>query len=377
MPQHDTDSADASASVADHAGADERLRAYQDGIPHLSWTASADGRIDFCNRRWLEYTGKPAEELLGDLWLAVLHPDDTARHLAEWDRAMRSGSHYEQELRLRRADGEWRWHSVRDWPSRDADGTITHWYGTATDIHDQHLYVEERREIEQKLRAANEELEQFAGIASHDLQEPLRMIVSYLNLLRRRSEGKFDDQDRHYLEQVIDGTTRMQRLIKDLLDYAKMGRTELRCEPLACADPLNDALQLLGPRLKAAGGSVTHDALPAVFGDRAQLVRLFQNLIGNAVKYRRPDVAPQVHVSADRRNGMVEVSIRDNGIGIKEPDRRRIFEPFTRLHTRKECAGTGLGLAICKRIIDRHGGEIRVESQPGSGSTFIFSLRAA
>ncbi|HYE07559.1 MAG TPA: ATP-binding protein [Planctomycetota bacterium] len=377
MPHGDSDAADAGASVAEHAGADERLRAYQDGIPHLSWTAAPDGSIDFCNRRWLEYTGRSAEELLGDRWLAVLHPEDKARHLAEWDRAMRSGSHYEQELRLRRADGEWRWHSVRDWPSRDANGTITHWYGTATDIHDQRLLAEERRETEEKLRAANEELEQFAGIASHDLQEPLRMVVSYLNLLRRRSEGKFDDQDRHYLDQVIDGTTRMQRLIKHLLDYAKMGRTELNLEPLECADPLNEALHLLGPRLKAAGGSVTHDPLPAVIGDRQQLVRLFQNLIGNAVKYRRNDVEPHVHVSAERRAGFVEVSIRDNGIGIKESDRRRIFDPFTRLHTRQEFAGTGLGLAICKRIIDRHGGEIRVESQPGSGSTFSFSLRAA
>jgi PAS domain S-box-containing protein len=246
MPPDDGDRSTA-VTESDVDRAETRLREYQDGIPHLSWTVDIHGGIDFCNARWYEYTGRDPDGLLGHRWLEIVHPDDRPKHLAEWQRCMESGDPYEEDLRLRRHDGEWRWHAVRDWPARDRDGTVIRWYGTATDVHDRHI-------AERALRDAYQELEQFAAIASHDLQEPLRMVINYLGLIQRRSRAKFDHEDARYFTEAIDGATRMQHLIRLLLDYAKIGRSDLKLERIDPRATVTEALHILRPRVVATGG---------------------------------------------------------------------------------------------------------------------------
>jgi len=228
----------------------------------------------------------------------------------------------------------------------------------------------------EELSRSNEELGQFAYIASHDLQEPLRMVASYTQLLSRRYKGKLDSDADEFIAFAVDGASRMQRLIQDLLAYSRVGTKENDMRDASSEEALRDALHNLHDAIADSGAQVTHDALPGVLADEGQLIQLFQNLIGNAIKYQSPGI-PRVHVSAARDGGKQWIfSVKDNGLGIDPQYFERIFGMFQRLHKREEFAGTGIGLAICKKIVERHGGDISVESQPGQGSTFRFSLAA-
>jgi len=225
-----------------------------------------------------------------------------------------------------------------------------------------------------ELNRSNEELGQFAYIASHDLQEPLRMVASYTQLLSKRYKGKLDADADEFIAFAVDGANRMQRLIKDLLSYSRVGTTGKQLLDTSSEEALQQALMNLGGAIEDSFALVTHDPLPDVLADEMQLVQLFQNLVGNAIKYQNPGV-PRVHISAARSRGAKwTFSVQDNGLGIDPQYFDKIFGMFQRLHKREEFAGTGIGLAICKKIVERHGGSIAVESQPGQGSTFRFAL---
>ena len=225
-----------------------------------------------------------------------------------------------------------------------------------------------------QLASSNAELEQFAYVASHDLQEPLRMIASYTQLLGRRYQGKLDGDADKFIGYAVDGARRMQDLINDLLTYSRVGRRGERIADVNSSSSLDAALANLGAALQESGAVVTRDPLPTVRADRARLTQVFQNLLGNAVKFRHPEIAPAVHVSAIRQEEEWIFSVRDNGIGIAPEHRDRIFLIFQRLHTRDEYAGTGIGLAICKKIVETHGGRMWIESEPGQGTTFYFTI---
>lgn len=229
----------------------------------------------------------------------------------------------------------------------------------------------------QELARSNADLEQFAYVASHDLQEPLRMVSSYVQLLERRYKGQLDERADQYIQYAVEGARRMQALIAGLLDYSRTGRHELALSPVPAEAPLAHALSNLRPMLEEAGASVTHEPLPWVLADADQLTQVFQNLLSNAAKFRRAGVAPAIHVSARPDGARHVFSVRDNGIGFDAQYAERIFVIFQRLHTRAEYPGTGIGLSICRKVVERHGGEIWVESRPGEGSTFHFTLRAA
>ena len=226
----------------------------------------------------------------------------------------------------------------------------------------------------EELNRSNEELGQFAYIASHDLQEPLRMVASYTQLLARRYKGRLDSDADEFITFAVDGANRMQRLIQDLLAYSRVGTKGKDLLVTSSEEALQRAILNLRGAIADSGAMVTHDPLPAVMADETQLVQLFQNLIGNAIKYQNPGV-PRIHISAIKNGGgKWTFSVRDNGLGIDPQYFERIFVMFQRLHKREEFAGTGIGLAICKKIVERHGGEISVQSQPGKGSTFSFAL---
>jgi len=236
-------------------------------------------------------------------------------------------------------------------------------------------YLAEREHREAQLQRANADLQQFASVASHDLQEPLRMVTSYVQLLAQRYHGQFDAAAQEFMGHAVDGAQRMQRLIADLLAYTRVeaqGGEWLETDSEAVLAQVLRNLQLAVAESSAV---VTHDPLPTVTAVPGQLGQVVQNLISNALKFRGPE-PPNIHLSAQRQGPNWLFSVRDNGIGLDPTQAERIFQMFQRLHTRQEYPGTGIGLAICKKIVERHGGRIWVESAPGQGATFFFTLPA-
>jgi light-regulated signal transduction histidine kinase (bacteriophytochrome) len=257
-------------------------------------------------------------------------------------------------------------------PLQSSDGTLI--TAVVRDITDRRLAEATLLNTVEELKRSNEELRQFANVASHDLQEPLRMISSYTQLLAERYKGRLDADADEFIGYAVEGSTRMQVLIKDLLAYAHVGAGTHVLARIAAESSLIAALSDLRPMIEDSGAVITHDPLPTLDTEASQLTRVFQNLIGNAIKYRRAE-APRVHVSAMNFAGREWIfSVQDNGLGIEPQHFERIFVLFQRLHRKEEFEGTGIGLAICKKTLERLGGRIWLESQPGVGSNFYFAL---
>lgn len=243
--------------------------------------------------------------------------------------------------------------------------------------------IVERKRTEEALNKANaellrsnKELEQFAYVASHDLQEPLRMVSSYTQLLARRYGDKLDQDAKDFISYAVGGANRMQQLIRDLLSYSRVISRGDQFVPVDTHSVLGEAVENLRAAIDESGARITNGDLPAVTADRAQLVSVFQNLIGNAVKFRKKEKPPQIHVSAERKGDEWAFAVKDNGVGIDPVYFDRIFLIFQRLHSRQEYPGTGIGLALCQKIVHRHGGKIWVESAPGEGTTFFFTIKS-
>jgi signal transduction histidine kinase len=230
------------------------------------------------------------------------------------------------------------------------------------------------RKVEELARS-NHDLEQFAYVASHDLQEPLRMVANYTQLLSERYRGKLDEQADKYIFYAVDGATRMQTQIQDLLAFSRVGREGMACAATDCNAVVEGALRNLQAPVQESGAQIVHGELPIVMGNASQLQQVFQNLIGNALKFRGPET-PVIRISAESKVGEWVFAVTDNGIGIAPEYLETIFTVFKRLHTRVEYPGNGIGLSICKKIVERHGGRIWVTSEPGHGATFGFTLPA-
>ncbi|QLK26866.1 ATP-binding protein [Natrinema zhouii] len=230
-------------------------------------------------------------------------------------------------------------------------------------------------QTQRQLEESNQRLEQFAYAASHDLQEPLRMVSSYLELIERRYGDELDEDGEEFLDYAIDGSERMKEMIEGLLEYSRVDTQGEPFEPVDLDEVLANVRKDLELQIEETQTTIETDELPRVEGDESQLRQLFQNLLSNAIEYTG-DEAPRIDVSAERDTEEWIISVRDNGIGIDPEDQDRVFEVFQRLHSQEEHSGTGIGLALCKRIVERHGGEIRIDSAPGEGTTFTFSLPA-
>lgn len=503
--------ADVTQVVASRSEAEESERRFTDladSAPLAMWVTDDQAECVWLNHRWREFTGQPLEEGVGTGWIDVVHPDDRDDARAKFLAAVDRQEPFTVRYRLRRQDGDFRWHTAFGHPRRDADGQFLGHVGLSVDDHDatqakenlelaheslkeseaihrslidqsynfvglmtldgvlidanrtalkaagvkaedvvgkpfeqtpwwshseslrerlrqaiakassgqpdgfeathlsadgevihvdfsltpvmdesgQPIYLipegrnvslhrRKERELIEKLDTSNRDLEQFAYIASHDLQEPLRKISAYCNLLLEEQGDRLDDDGRDCLRVAIDGADRLKRLVKDLLAYSRGLAAGVELSPVSAEECLDEALDNLEIARTESLAEIVRSPLPSVVADRSQFVRLLQNLIGNAIKYRG-EQPPRIEISSrplDEAQTEHEFCIRDNGIGIAPEHHEQVFGIFQRLHDRREYSGTGIGLAICKRIVQRTGGRIWVESAPGSGSAFYFT----
>jgi PAS domain S-box-containing protein len=354
-----------------------RYRGLLEAAPDAMVVVNVGGEIVLLNVRAEKEFGYSRHELVGQKVKNIIPEGFAERIIADALRttadalAQQIGTGI--ELTGRRKDGSEFPLEIMLSPLESADGILV----TAA-IRD----ITERKRAEanllqkiEELKRSNEELGNFAYIASHDLQEPLRMVASYTQLLSRRYKGKLDSEADEFIAFAVDGASRMQRLIQDLLAYSRVGTKGQELLDTSSEEALEQALLNLRGTIEETGALVTHDPLPTVLADETQLTQLFQNLVGNAIKYQAKPGVPRIHISAARNGGTQwTFSVKDNGLGIDAQYFEKIFGMFQRLHKREEFAGTGIGLAICKKIAERHGGSISVESQLGHGSTFHFAL---
>jgi PAS domain S-box-containing protein len=384
-----------------------KFRFLTESLPQIVWTCKPDGWMEYFNQRWFDYTGSTMEQSQGWGWGSVVHPDDVQHCIRTWNDALESGKTYEIEFRFRRAsDGSYRWHLGRGVPFRDAHGAIVKWLGTATDIDD--LKAEEsknrvlRLKLEDRVRQrtaalestnhdlkvssarlerSNQELLEFASVASHDLQEPLRKVQTFGDRLKTLSGGKLDEQGRDYLNRMLNATGRMQALIQDLLAFSRVGSRPRSFVAVDLALVTREVLSDLEIRIAETGANIEVSDLPTIDADPILIRQLLQNLIGNSLKFHKQGQAPVVRVSCAARSdsppnsaNMWAISVADQGIGFEEKYLDRIFTMFQRLHGRNEFEGTGVGLAICRKIAWSHGGDITATSMPGHGAVFTVTL---
>jgi PAS domain S-box-containing protein len=344
----------------------ERFRFMAESMPQKIFTATPQGDVDYFNLQWMEFTGLSFDQIKNWGWTQFIHPADLEENLRVWRHALETGQPFIFEHRFRRADGQYRWHLSRVQAMRDAHGKISMWIGSNTDIHEQ-------KQKEEALRRANEDLQQFAYAASHDLQEPIRNVAVYSEIVERRYHDRLDDEGRQFLGFLKEGGRRLATLVNDLLAYTRAGVGEFNDTPVASSAVLQHTLASLAEAIRESGATVTHEALPQVYIGESHLQQVFQNLIVNALKYRGHD-PPRIHISAVARGAMWCFSVSDNGIGIEPQYKEKIFGVFKRLHHDRSHSGTGIGLAICQRVVERYGGRIWVESELGKGSTFFFTV---
>lgn len=330
----------------------------------------------YCNAAFEKITGYAKEEVVGRNCRFLQGQDHNQPDLDAIRQAIRDGTEGQAELRNYRKDGTVFWNEFYIAPVRDSQGTLTHFIGVQTDITRRKNQEAELARKTEALAQSNAELQQFAYVASHDLQEPLRMVASYTQLLRKRYQGKLDADADEFIEYAVDGADRMQRLIRDLLEYSRVGSENTSFEITECERIWQHVMSNLSASIRDHHATVTHDPLPTIYANPTLLTQVFQNLIGNALKFHGSSPA-SIHVGATSLSDGWEFFIRDNGIGIPPDQRDRIFAVFQRLHGRSDYPGTGIGLAICKRIVEKHNGTIWVDSEPGKGSTFYFTVKTS
>jgi PAS domain S-box-containing protein len=334
------------------------------------------GAIEYVNPKFTQVTGYSLDEVLGRNPRVLKSGEMPSKEYRRLWETITAGNLWQGEFHNRRKDGTLFWEAASISPVLDEHGVVTHFVAVKEDI-------TERKKAEamlalraDELARSNRDLEQFAYVASHDLQEPLRAVSNYLELLARRYPGQGDEKAGNYIRFAVQGASRMQTLIDDLLAFSRVGSQRKPFDQVDTNAAARQALDQLRKTIRESGAVVTRDHLPSIQGDYTGLVQVFQNLLGNAIKFKK-DGPPEIHISAERQDQSWVFSVRDNGIGVAPEHAGRIFEVFNRLHSRDEIPGSGVGLAICKRIVEYHEGRIWVESRLGEGSTFRFTIPAS
>jgi len=332
------------------------------------------GLITKRQNQWEKFTGQIFNEYKGDKWLTAIHKNDRKTIKNKWEKAIEQKAAFSAEFRLLSAQyEEYRFMKAKFVPIYAWNKSIRVFMGTFTDISMLKKKSNQLVELNEELRRSNNELQQFAYVASHDLQEPLRMVSSYTQLLGKRYADKLDDDAREFINFATDGAKRMQIMINDLLEYSRITTRGDEFSEVSLLEILGIVHSNLNIKINENNALITNHNLPVVKADQSQMMRLFQNMIENALKYRS-EKQPLISFTGIEKDDHWIIRVSDNGIGIKPEYFDRIFEIFERLHSKSEFSGTGIGLAVCKRIVERHGGNIWVESVPGKGSDFYFTL---
>ncbi|MEJ7913774.1 MAG: ATP-binding protein, partial [Chitinophagaceae bacterium] len=367
-----------------------RFRTLADLVPQIIWTSKPDGFLDYYNKRWYDYTG--FQEGFGDQsWIPILHPDDVEFCIATWHASVKTGKPYHIEYRFKeRTTGIYRWFLGKALPIRDTSGTITKWFGTCTDIHDQKTITENLEKLvaerTKDLERSNEDLQQFAHVASHDLKEPLRKIMTFSNRLKDECEGDLPEKAKNYIAKIEGASKRMNSMIDGVLLYSSVGSGE----PAVEKSDLNETLRYVETDLEMViqqkQAVIYKEDLPIIEGSPVLLHQLFYNLVNNALKFSKADIKPLIQIVSEKVKGQnipndglpnqeyLQISVKDNGIGFDQSQADKIFQTFSRLNSKDKYEGTGLGLALCKKIAERHGGTMRAEGKEGEGATFTIVL---
>ena len=336
-------------------------------------TIAPDGRITDVNKATETVTGYPGKKLIGTDFSDYFTDPEKARE--GYKKVFEEGSVMDYPLEIRHRDGHLTPVIYNASVYKDENGAVTGVFAAARDITELKKAEDALKEKMIEVERSNAELQQFAYVASHDLQEPLRMVASYVKLLDRRYGDKLDQDAKDFIGYAVEGSTRMQQLINDLLTYSRVGTKGKPFEPVDLEAVFAGIMDNLKVTIQESNATITHDPLPTIMADDLQMLQLFQNLVSNGIKFHG-DELPRVHVSAKLVGDFWQFAVSDNGIGIDPEYFNRIFIIFSRLHTRAEYPGSGIGLAICKKIVERHGGRIWLESEPGKGSTFLFTIPA-
>jgi PAS domain S-box-containing protein len=365
----------------------QRFYTLANSINQLAWIADEKGWIYWYNERWFEYTGTTLEEMEGWGWEKVHHPDHIERVVSFVKEAWQKDEPWELVFPLRHHDGNYRWFLTRGVPVKNKDGEVVQWIGTNTDIDDQkqaEVLLEQRvHERTQELEMRNQELEQFTHVSHHDLQEPLRKIVMFTDMVKGEASQKLSDASQVRLQKVYDAAIRMSVALRDVLDFASLNKEEEFVEvdiDEVLAGVLSD-LELVITEKKA---TITSDALPTIYGITTQMHQLLYNLVNNALKFSKPGEPPHVtincqevkashfkeHTDLEEEKKYYYITVQDQGIGFRQEQADKIFNMFQRLHNREKYAGTGIGLALVKKVVSNHGGKIWAESKEGEGATF-------
>ncbi len=368
---------------------EERFNKIADAAPVMIWMSGTDKQFNFFNKGWLDFTGRTIEQEKGDGWAVNVHPDDIEFCAEAYVAAFNKREEFKVEFRLKRQDGAYRWILNNGKPSFSPNGTFIGYIGSCVDVTDNKMMAEalekevelrtiELRQANQQLIRYNEELEQFAYAASHDLQEPLRKIQTFAGMLEERNCNELNEAGKNYLSKILKSTERMSGIINDLLAYSRQSRTDELFEETNLNVIVENVLSDVELMIQQKGAQILCDVLPNIKAIPSQMNRLFYNLINNSLKFSNPDIPPKIHISVQKyvpdENGklpsFIEFIVSDNGIGFEQKYADRIFQLFQRLNDKHSYNGNGIGLALCKKIVQNHYGEISAEGQPNNGAVF-------
>ena len=366
---------------------EEHFRNLTQALPQLVWVTDSEGKQEFVSERWKEYTGlDPYDD---KTWALIVHPEDSQVLNQIWGKSKKTGTTYKAEARLKGRDGEFRWFHVHGEPIRSEKNEIVKWVGAFTDIHEQKLaeamlrHSEERLEFlvkkrTEQLERSNDDLQQFAHVASHDLKEPIRKIKIFSNLLQEEFNSSFNDNAKLYLSKIQSATERMLLMMEGVLSYAALDGYQQGIEEFDLNEILHSVETDLEMVIQKRKAVVQMDPLPKIPGYPILIYQLFYNLISNALKFSRTDITPQIRILyktivVDNKD-YAQFRVIDNGIGFDSKYAERIFHTFTRLNARDDYEGTGLGLSLCKKIVNRHQGFLKASGKPNLGAEFIVEL---
>lgn len=355
------------------------FRSMAESLPQMIWVRSADGVIEYASKDWEEYSGI---KNISEAWLAMMHPEDGKRIMQSWSEHQMEGTKFSYEVRLKNKDGHYRWHQAIGQPLTDENNKIVRWIGAISDIHTQKTFTEKLEEevIERtrELKRSNEDLQQFAHVASHDLKEPVRKIKIFLNILQSEHTKMMDQKGLLYMDKIQSAAERIKAMIDGVLKYSTVDSLEEEFQKVNLNEVIENVQKDLEIIIHTKGATITYDTLPEVKGISLLIYQLFYNLINNSLKFSKPDQPPKIEIKGNliQKNDITyaQLIVTDNGIGFEPDNSEAIFGAFKRMHSKDDYEGTGLGLALCKKIVERHNGEISASGMLNKGAEFYILL---